>query len=305
MDSKRARQASLLALLQRHQGGVVSRATITSSIEGYTGSDEAVRKMLQRDLDDLEKTCDLSVEYQGSGPRTGYKVQRSPLTLNLDSQDLAMLSFVAGTLGPEDRALLHVEALGASNAGPTGVIAPLRTHPLLALFIQAIEERREVSFSYSKSGGLEPQERRVRPWKLMYRGGWYLIGHCLDRMAERRFKLSRMIDQPTLGEATGYDIPNAIAGIAEPWAAASEFTARISVDPGQVRAITRRLGGKLIDGGADKDDWPVTEVPYGDSAALAGFLVGFGDAVRVLEPQELRQAVVDRLDRIIDAMSSR
>ncbi len=58
---------------------------------------------------------------------------------------------------------------------------------------KGVLERREVEFLYCKVGADKPEKRRVQPYHLgEVEGGWYLIGHDLDRDAMRTFALPRM-----------------------------------------------------------------------------------------------------------------
>lgn len=178
------------------------------------------------------------------------------------------------------------------------MLAPIERHPYLASLLHAIEERREVTFMYAKVDDPAPVARRILPWILVFRGSWYLIGWDVDKNKERRFKLSRMASDPEVGDVAGYEIPEAIAGISEPWRLGDESLARIAVDPAQMRSIARRVDGRLQEA---EDGTPVLEVPFGDEASFASLLTGFGPAVEVLDPPSLRRAVIERLQGILAA----
>jgi predicted DNA-binding transcriptional regulator YafY len=49
----------------------------------------------------------------------------------------------------------------------------------------------------------------------------------------------------------------------------------------------------------DSDGWEVVTVPLGDPVGLAEEVVSFGPAVEVLEPPEVREAVIRRLRRLV------
>ena len=123
MNEKHRRLTTLLAFLQRHRGTTVTRQRITETVGGYAGKDDAIRKKLQRDLLDLEASCDLCVDYDATVD--GYRVRRRPLNLKLDPAELASLAIVARMLGPEDRAGLYLEAMGAPVATDPGIRAPV------------------------------------------------------------------------------------------------------------------------------------------------------------------------------------
>ncbi|MDQ3663520.1 MAG: WYL domain-containing protein, partial [Actinomycetota bacterium] len=71
-------------------------------------------------------------------------------------------------------------------------------------------------------------------------------------------------------------------------------TARLRVRGGQGHALRRRA----TDVRADDDGWDLLDVPLADPERLADEVVTFGPAVVALEPRDLRDAVVRRLERL-------
>ena len=59
--------------------------------------------------------------------------------------------------------------------------------------LEAVRERRAVSFDYRKSGAETIENRVVEPWGVLsWRGRWYLVGLDRGRKAARSFRLSRL-----------------------------------------------------------------------------------------------------------------
>lgn len=80
------------------------------------------------------------------------------------------------------------EAFSVKNAGV--VPGDVRLFEKLA---RAVLECREVRFDYRKIDGDGWDPRKLRPFHLAeFDGGWYLIGHDLDRSARRTFALQRI-----------------------------------------------------------------------------------------------------------------
>ena len=184
-------------------------------------------------------------------------------------------------------------AISAAWAGFACRIA-VDPNPMVGELIEAIIDARTVSFSYRKPGAARAATRTVQPWKVIYRGGWYLAAFDTARKARRTFKLSRVSGELTIGDPVRprYEIPPIIDDIREPWALSDDATAVLEADPAEAVLIARRVRGRIRDHG---DDTTTIEAPYGDDAAFAGFLAGFGSSVTVLEPASLRAAVVAHL----------
>lgn len=302
MNEKHRRLTTLLAFLQRHRGATVSRQRITERVGGYTGSDDAIRKKLQRDLHDLEEGCDLTVEYDAGSD--GYRVRRRPLTLRMEPAELAALAIVARMLGPEDRAGGSLEAIGAPAAGDPGIRAPVEDDPSVGVLIEAIADRRSVRFAYRKPDAARASARTVLPWRVVYRGGWYLVGFDTARKDRRTFKLSRITGEITPGDPVqpAYEIPALVDDIREPWAIGDASTAILRADADVATLLARRTRGRIRD---RAEEHATIEAPYGDEEAFASFLAGFGPALVVLEPASLRDALVAHLTAIRDTLEER
>lgn len=75
-------------------------------------------------------------------------------------------------------------------AGPISVTPDARP-PEFALFLEAIESRRRVRFTYQDASG-RTTIRAIAPRELWQAGEeWYVRGHCFDRGADRTFLLER------------------------------------------------------------------------------------------------------------------
>jgi predicted DNA-binding transcriptional regulator YafY len=79
----------------------------------------------------------------------------------------------------------------AFSAKITGMSRPEIS--VLEKLAAAVLECREISFDYRKLGATEAAARSLRPYHLVeIDGGWYVIGHDVDRDARRTFAVPRM-----------------------------------------------------------------------------------------------------------------
>jgi predicted DNA-binding transcriptional regulator YafY len=70
---------------------------------------------------------------------------------------------------------------------------PTTFSPLLEKLRRAARQHRQVKMVYRGGASVEPTERQVNPYALVYRSGWwYLVGFCQLRQALRTFRVDRI-----------------------------------------------------------------------------------------------------------------
>ncbi len=142
--------------------------------------------------------------------------------------------------------------------------------------------------------------RTVEPWGVVTeKGRWYLVGHDRDRGATRTFRLSRIGDEVTpIGPAGAVTRPvdtdlreivaNAVGD------APTGVRAQVWVADGRATALRRdgtSLGSRQLNG----RDGDVIELDIGTTGRQARDIAGYGPDAVVLEPESLRDEVLDRL----------
>ncbi|MCZ7413400.1 MULTISPECIES: helix-turn-helix transcriptional regulator [unclassified Streptomyces] len=289
----------------------LTKRELRSTIEAYleAASDEAFNRMFERDKDDLRELGLIIDTVENVDGDAAYQARRDlnqlpPITL--DPAEAAALGLAARVwqqarlAGAASGALQKLRAAGMPLTedvhGTSGALEP-RIPAQDAAFeplMLACRDRRPVVFHYRKATEVHPAKRQVEPWILeCWRGHWYLAGWDRDRRAERVFRLSR-ITGPVRSRAGAYTAPVPdqvrVRETVERWAGESATaTARIRLRQGcgyplRARATEARDTG---------DGWEELEIPYGHG--LDAWLAEFGPDVVVLEPDELRADVVDRL----------
>ncbi|MFV9507863.1 MAG: WYL domain-containing protein, partial [Oscillochloridaceae bacterium umkhey_bin13] len=84
----------------------------------------------------------------------------------------------------------HVPQPAAPEQPPALDPEPTRWLPVIR---RAIKHRRTLAITYTGSADRAPATRHIRPLRLERHGEhWYLHAYCLDRQAERCFRLDRM-----------------------------------------------------------------------------------------------------------------
>ena len=215
-------------LLDRRQPVTLEQLS-TTVYAGHEGGGEALRRMFERDKDELR---DMGIEVEAvsaaDGEDIGYTIQREKYYLpqvDLTPQESVALTMVSrlflgsGTpfSGPAHSAMLKL-AFDAET-GRQGPQVPYmrwvdvpRDRELLDDILEALMRRKVLSFSYKSLDALEPLERQVEPYGLLSRGGsWYLIGRCRVREEVRCFKLdrisSKVLVNKTSPRSRDYDLP--------------------------------------------------------------------------------------------------
>ncbi len=179
--------------------------------------------------------------------------------------------------------------------------------PAFDVFWEATQGRSEVVFDYRRPGAVGATRRHLQPWGVVrYSGRWYAVGFDVDRQAERVFRLSRIVGAAsTTGEPGAYDVPAGtdIREMARRLAPAPEreqisLLARAGTGHG-----LRRDATSVEEGAAGPDDdtrWDRLTLE-GNITVLADEVLTYGDDVYVESPPRLRDAVVDRLTRLVEA----
>ena len=307
----------VVALVATDQG--LTKDTILSSVAGYReqseagASKDALEKMFERDKESLRR---LGVPIETIGDwadpddlrEARYRVPTAEYELPEDivftPAELALLNLAGGvwsegSMSADARSgLRKIRALGIPVGEPIIGYSPrisLR-EPAFGPLQQAIELSRVVTFPYLKPGEESPRTRRVRPLALVeYEGRWHVFGVDLDAGADRTFLLTRIVGEvvltregfdPALRDGAG---ERALAGLGE---VASRNRALLEVNPGTEAAL--RLSRRALP--ADQG----IRVPYVDAHVFADELASYGPEVRVVDPPELRDQVIARLETVRD-----
>lgn len=278
----------------------VTSSDVRNTVHGYADqTDEAFHRMFERDKQVLRR-LGVPLKLEALDPwevDEGYVVDPDEYAIGdpgLTKEEMVALSVAARMvrLGGTEAGVGAIIKLGGLERG-TG-IEPLAADlgegaDTLGELFGAIADRRKIEFTYR--GHLRP----VEPYGIAHRRGhWYLVGHTPD--GERMYRVDR-ISRLRVGETSGafdkpkgFDIKAAVN--AQPWEAGADpvVVTTVRFDPDVAWWAARSLGVSEPQGEL------TTEVEVANRDAFIGWVLSFGTSAEVLAPDEMRQAVTDRVE---------
>ncbi len=295
---------------------------IRAAVPGYPDSFEAFKRMFERDKDELRE---LGIPLEtganaGVDDEVGYRISRQAYELPeimLEPDEAAVLGLAAKVwqraelAGAAAGGLLKLRAAGidAEETNQPGIEPRLQTEEAaFGPLWRAVRDRRPVTFGYQAAGRSAPQRRNLEPWGVVNRHGkWYVAGFDRDRGEERVFRLSR-IDGPvsftgppgTVVVPPGTDVRKSVRDWdgEPPPVRTAELRIRSGTGYGlRRRAICDKPAG--TGDGSDEEQWDLVRTRFSDAGWYADYIASFGADVVVLEPVDLREAVIRKLKGVL------
>jgi proteasome accessory factor B len=293
---------------------------IRRAVPGYPDQDDLFKRMFERDKEDLR---DLGVPLETGvnhpfDEDPGYRIRQQAYELpelRLEADEAAVLGLAARVwrraelAGAAAGALLKLRAAGIEadldggdghSPVPQGIEPRLGTpEPAFGPLWEAVRDRRPVTFSYRAAGRSDPQRRELEPWGVVNRHGrWYVAGWDRGRKATRVFRLGRIAGPVKFcGPAGGVTVPDGVdvRELVRDWDSApvQEHTALLRVRAGAGVGLRRHAVSVRPDETAE--GWDLVTTRFGDPGWFADYAAWFGPDVIVLDPPDLREAVIRRL----------
>lgn len=306
----------LIALLSSPRGH--TRAYLESTVYAYCRAegmnDAAIERMFERDKAELrdmgvplevvdDETFDVD-ESSGSRYRVNPNDYLLPV-LQLTAEERLLLQLAAQLWEQASLRSAGSAALRKLSDGQDpddGVPAPVLPRvttggAALETLHRALAGRHPVRFGYRAASAGETATRRLEPHGLGNRSGqWYVVGHDLDRDAERTFRLSRITTSVEVEERKRFAPPRdfSIAAALDSMEAYPEQHAVVRLPHG---------GGAQWRVRAVRADGDHATISYQDESAFLDEMAALAPTVRVVEPARLRDAVIGRLRSAADALS--
>jgi proteasome accessory factor B len=321
MSSRRTERLVNLVICLLSTRQFLAASRIRQAVPGYepadgsSKADEAFKRMFERDKAELRELGIPLETGRNSVFDTddGYRIARRDYELpeiELEPDEAAAVGLAARVwqsarlAEAANGALLKLRAAGIDLdlTSATGIEPRVEaTEPAFQPLLDAVTDRQAVTFGYRKSSDTAPERREVEPWGVVsWRGRWYVVGHDRVRGAARCFRVSRIVGAVRalgrpgeVGRPAGIDLVEFVAGSHHHHGPPPK-TATLLLRSGTAAGLRRHARTVGSQDGAD-----VVEIGYGDVDWLADWVAGFGTAVRVLEPAELRAAVVARLSALV------
>jgi proteasome accessory factor B len=322
MSKRRTERLLSIVVLLLSSRRYLTAEEIRAAVHGYPDEHEAFKRMFERDKEEL-RDLGIPLETGVNNPldeEPGYRIKKQDYELpeiRLEADEAAVLGIAsrvwqsAALAGAAAGAALKLKAAAAPGApepdqdddkqGP-GIEPRLSTQePAFGPLWEAVRDRRPVTFSHVASGRSDATRRELEPWGVVNsRGRWYVAGHDRTRNAPRVFRLSRITGPVKMaGPAGSVTVP--------PEADVRELVKSLDVSPARDHTAVLRVragAGLGLRRGAeeispDGDGWDRVTVSFADVPWYAGYLAWFGPDVIVLEPPDLREAVIRRLKGVL------
>jgi proteasome accessory factor B len=301
---------------------------IRQAVPGYPEQDELFKRMFERDKEDLR---DLGVPLETGvnhpfDDDPGYRVQRQAYELpelRLEADEAAVLGLAARVwrraelAGAAAGALLKLRAAGIDadpkrpdggdehSPVPQGIEPRLGTpEPAFGPLWEAVRDRRPVTFSYRAAGRSDPQRRELEPWGVVNRHGrWYVAGRDRGRNDTRVFRLSRIAGTVKFcGPSGSVIVPDGtdVRELVRDWDSAPprEHTAVLRIRSGGGVGL-RQHAVSVHPDEAGPPGWDLVTTRFADVGSFADYAASFGPDAVVIDPPDLREAVIARLKGVL------
>jgi proteasome accessory factor B len=290
---------------------------IRQAVPGYPETEDLFKRMFERDKEDLR---DLGVPLETGlnhpfDEEAGYRIRQQAYELpelRLEADEAAVLGLAARVwrraelAGAAAGALLKLRAAGVESTVDVPAQRDIEPRlgtpePAFGPLWEAVRDRRPVTFQYRAAGRSEPQKRELEPWGVVNRKGrWYVAGWDRGRQATRVFRLGRISGVVKFcGLPGSVTVPDGadVRELVRDWDSvpALEHTAVLRVRAGAGIGLRRHaeVAPEVQPG------WDEVTTRYGDVGWFADYAASFGPDVVVLDPPDLREAVIARLKGVL------
>ncbi len=201
---------------------------------------------------------------------------------------------------------LHVDQLGQAYAVHTQPADPGDANRFRAL-VHAIERGRQLELLYWSASRDQTVRRVVDPYHLaLVENDWYLIAHCHLREDVRMFAPSRirelsetgtLIERPPDFRITDY----LDAGFRRMRGAGPAQTVRLRFAPAAARFVREKTWHVSQQIDEQRDGGLVLTMRVNHLAEVKRWVMSFGVECAVIEPPELREAIVEEARQMTDS----
>ncbi len=311
------------------------------------GELETSRKTIQRDINFMRDELDLPIDYDET--RHGYYYTRSVSDfpfLQTTAEDLVALIVARNALrhlgdtplvaslrssfqrlqqGMNDRVSIPWSDIDqAFSVRDSGVTK--RDVVAFEKISRSILEQVELHFDYTKLDAKQAQRRHLHAYHLSeIDGGWYVIGHDVDREARRTFAVQRMkglsISRKKFVRPEDFCMEDHFAGSFGAWTVSDEggstdkkkIKGAVLADAKMMHRVRIRLSGFAARFVPERRWHPSQQITLLDKAGdtielqlelsaledIRRWVLSFGCQAEVLAPKELRQQVQEELAKAI------
>ncbi len=322
MSKRRTERLLSIVVLLLSSRRYLTAEEIRAAVRGYPEEHDAFKRMFERDKEELrELGIPLETGVNSAlDEEPGYRIKKQDYELpeiRLEADEAAVLGIAsrvwqsASLAGAAAGALLKLKAAappgaldadGDDDKQSRGIEPRLSTQePAFGPLWEAVRDHRPVTFDHIAYGRSDATWRELEPWGLVNsRGRWYVAGYDRARNAPRVFRLSRITGPVKMaGPAGSVTVPPDadVRELVKSWdvSPARDHTAVLLVRENAGFGLRRWAAGIS----PDRAGWDRVTVSFADVPWYADYLASFGPDVMVLEPPDLREAVIRRLKGVL------
>jgi proteasome accessory factor B len=160
----------------------------------------------------------------------------------------------------------------------------------------AIEESRATFISYRSSRSTEPVTYDIHPYGMLeHRGSWYVVGYSCEHGGIRTWKLDRMDDADVtkiqFERPADFDINNYQKGALAVVTGNEVFSIRIRIARSAARYVAEKRFHDSQHLESQSDGTAVVTFELSSLIEIKSWVLSFGAAAEVLEPESLRKEV--------------
>jgi predicted DNA-binding transcriptional regulator YafY len=266
---------------------------------------EVNRRTIGRDIDALCRAGIPVITHQGMGGgisiAKGFKLDKSILTSDELSNIIAALRGI-GSISGQSQIERTFDKLSAGTVVSLQepIIIDLSSYykgqltEKIELIKRAVLERRAIEFDYYYDKG--DTHRRIEPYFAIFQWtAWYVFGFCLERQDWRLFKLLRLWNLKISDESySPREIPPEKRDFGLHYTEEVKLLALF--DRSEKYRLIETYG---MDCFTETADGLLFELGFTNRDFLIGWLLGFGDKVKVLEPTDIADGVEAIAEKIL------
>ena len=216
---------------------------------------------------------------------------------------------IRGTLS--EKALAHFESLYRvfhfTGHGSLGYHSKAEIINELTL---AIEDSKVVHLTYRSQGATEPARRELHPYKLLsHKSSLYLLAFAPDHGEVRCYKVDRMEQISTSSAAFArpkdFDVSKYLAGSFGIYDGDESVTVVVKILPSAVRGFRESKVRPHCEMTDQPDGSLVARFELTSTVEIKSWILSFGAAAEILEPETLRQSVASELEQLLKAYRPR
>ena len=323
MSKRRTERLLSIVVLLLDSRRYLTAEEIRAAVRGYPDEHEAFKRMFERDKEELrELGIPLETGVNNAlDEEPGYRIKKQDYELpeiRLEADEAAVLGIAsrvwqsAALAGAAAGALLKLKAASRDvdseddGARLNRSIEPRLTtqEPAFGLLWEAVRDKRPVTFSYLASGRSDASKRELEPWGVVNRRGrWYVAGHDRGRDAPRVFRMSRITGPVKLAGPPGsVKVPDGadVRELVRGWdrTPPRDRTAVLRIRAG-AGVVLRRWAREVTPETGPAAGWDRVTLSFADAGWYAEYLASFGPDIMVLDPPDLREAVITRLKGVL------